>query len=43
MNTNDTDEKEVPEFDLPVDESAAKAKPRIHIAPGDSACISCEG
>lgn len=30
-------------FDLPIDTTAAKAKPRIHMAPGDSACISCEG
>lgn len=35
--------KEIPDFDLPVDETTAKAKPRIHIAPGESACISCEG
>lgn len=35
--------KEVPEFDLPVDPDAAKAKPRIHIALGVSACESCEG
>ena len=27
--------------DVPQD--VPKAKPRIHVAPGDSACISCEG
>jgi hypothetical protein len=30
-------------FDLEIDESAPKAAPRVHVAPGDSACISCEG
>lgn len=30
-------------FDLPIDESAPKAAPRVHLAPGESACISCEG
>lgn len=31
------------DFDLPIDESAPKAKPRVHMAPGESACLSCEG
>lgn len=30
-------------FDLEIDESAPKATPRIHVAPGDSSCTSCEG
>lgn len=30
------------DFDLPTDESAPKAKPRIHNA-GESTCVSCEG
>lgn len=29
-------------FDLPEVEGAS-ATPRIHVAPGDSACTSCEG
>ena len=40
---NTTDEEVDTSFDLPVVESAAKARPRIHVAPGESACISCEG
>jgi len=32
------------DFDLPeVPKDIAKAKPRIHQAPGDSKCVSCEG
>jgi len=31
------------DFDLPIDESAPKASVRVHMGPGDSACISCEG
>lgn len=30
-------------FDLPIDETAPKAKPRVFMAPGESACVSCEG
>lgn len=30
-------------FDLKIDETAAKANPRIHKAPGESTCASCEG
>lgn len=41
---NERTKQEVPEFDLPVDESAPKAKPRVHRSAGDdSVCISCEG
>ena len=44
-NENQVEEVKVLEdsFDLPIDESAPKAKPRVHMAPGESACISCEG
>jgi hypothetical protein len=35
--------EELEGFDLPIDESASKASPRVHVAPGDSACVSCEG
>lgn len=51
--TNETEQPEVqkeevsnddiPSFDLPVVESASPATPRIHQAPGESACVSCEG
>ena len=44
--TNENQEEQVKSednFDLPVDESATKASPRVHVAPGDSACVSCEG
>lgn len=48
--TNETQNETVKEsklvevdFELPVVESAASAKPRIHMAPGESACTSCEG
>lgn len=34
---------ELADFDLPIDESGPKVAPRVHMAPGDSACISCEG
>lgn len=33
---------EIPVIDLPVVEGK-KATVRIHMAPGDSACVSCEG
>lgn len=33
---------EIESFDLPEVESSRVA-PRIHMAPGDSACVSCEG
>ena len=33
---------EIPVIDLPV-VAGPKAKVRVHMAPGDSACISCEG
>lgn len=38
----DITETEIESFDLPEVESARVA-PRIHMAPGDSACVSCEG
>lgn len=50
MSTNEIDvnavnrkNAEVPSFDLPVDDSAAKPKVRIHSKPGESVCESCEG
>jgi len=47
MSHSDPDiEKKIDEinFDLPaVPDDVAKATPRIHRAPGDSTCISCEG
>jgi len=43
MTEKTKEEKEEVSFDLP-DVSEDKAvKPRIHVAPGDSACESCEG
>jgi hypothetical protein len=36
--------EETAEFDLgEYMQPAAATKPRIHVAPGESACISCEG
>jgi hypothetical protein len=41
--SKENEDKEV-EINLPdVSNTGGKAKPRIHVAPGDSACISCEG
>jgi len=41
------DKKDIKEqdfnFDLPVVDSAPITKPRIHMAGGDSVCVSCEG
>lgn len=34
---------EMPEIDLPEVTTGGKAKPRIHVAPGESSCLSCEG
>ena len=32
------------DFELPeTPADVAKVKPRIHVAPGESVCISCEG
>lgn len=31
------------DFELPEVKDAPAAKPRIHQAPGESVCISCEG
>lgn len=45
-NESQSEVKEVIEieaFDLPIDDSAPRATPRVHVAPGDSACTSCEG
>jgi hypothetical protein len=43
MSKEQEKEKEV-DFDLPdVSNTGGVAKPRIHQAPGDSKCVSCEG
>lgn len=37
-------EIEISDIDLPdVSKDTPKAKPRIHYAPGESACVNCEG
>jgi len=43
-NNNKNDKEDISfSFDLKIDETAAKANPRIHQAPGESTCESCEG
>jgi len=42
MSERHQDEKEI-DFELPELEDGPTIKPRIHVAPGDSACTSCEG
>lgn len=38
-----TNENNEYDFELPEVEEGGTVKPRIHMAPGDSACTSCEG